>query len=312
MARGSHQRATELRITAVICLDRAADGAAAIDSLIGQSLPKREYEILLVGDAANVAGGPASLPAGAVNLRRIEGSAEPASARALALTAARAPLVAFLDRHAVAEPGWLASFCRTFSQFGEAAQVVGGRVRPRWTTARPDWLDDELLPDLSLVELGDEARFLRPGERLAAVNLACRKPAAGKGDVHPAGRNGAAAEGSELLLDGIAAPGGGQVYDPHAAAEFVVPADWLSQQWFRRKAAWQAVADFSRAAPAAADVAERWQAVKDFFFECPPSERTIRGLILRQDDPRRFRQQIAAIYDSTYCLLAGLGEDAYD
>ena len=304
------RRSSGIRITAAICLDGADDAAgAAVDSLIRQTLPKDEYEILLIGGAARFAEAP--------NLRRVESPAEPNGGCCLALELAQAPLVAFLDPRAVAEPGWLASFCRTFAQFGEAAPVVGGRVLPRWTADRPDWLGDELLPELSLVDLGEEARFLDAGERISAVNIAYRKAQVNRSTpcrAESGGFAGTAADGSPLALPApISAAQAGRVYDPLAAAELLIPDDWLTQAWFRKKAAWRAVADFARAAPANdAEIAERWRAVKKFFFECPPDERTVRGLVLRQDDPHRFRQQIAAVYDSTYCLLAGLGEDEYD
>lgn len=316
MPRGRQSSTPEVRITAAICLDGEDDAAAAaVDSLIGQSLPRDRYEIVLIGGTPSpLAGHLVGVP----NLRCVERPAEPGSARRLALEVAQAPFVAFLDPRAVAEPGWLASFCRTFAQFGDAAQAIGGRVRPRWATPRPDWLADELLAELSLVDLGEEARPLGAGERIAGVNIAYRKAGVnGGGKLHRLGgcsfAASAANESGLAFLDEISTAAGGQVYDPLAAAEFLVPADWLTQEWLRRKAAWRAVADFARAAPAnAAEVAERWRAVKNFFFECPPTERTVRGLVLRQDDPRRFRQQISAVYDSTYCLLAGIGENEYD
>jgi hypothetical protein len=106
---------------------------------------------------------------------------------------------------------------------------------------------------------------------------------------------------------------GRAAYDPLAAVDYLVPADRLIPEWFRSNAAWRAVSDLLRSpSPTPAAVAERWRAVKDFFFDCPPSERTIRGLVLRQDDPRRFQQQISAIYDSLFCLLSGIGETDYD
>ena len=319
MPRARQNHAPGIRIAAAMCLDRADDAATeAVDSLIGQSLPRDEYEILLIGGPASLSGGLASRLAGIPNLRRFDGPAEPNAAHALALHMARAPLVAFLDPRAVAEPGWLASFCRTFAQFGGAAQVVGGLVRPRWATPRPSWLGDELFPELSLVDLGEEAKFVAAGERIATVNIAYRKASGdGGGELPrlngPSPAAGAADDAESAFLDRVVAVAGRQVYDPLAAAEFRVPADWLTQEWFRKRAAWRAVADFARAAPEnAAEVAERWQAVKNFFFELPPSERTVRGLALRQDDPRRFRRQISAVYDSTYCLLAGIGENEYD
>jgi glucosyl-dolichyl phosphate glucuronosyltransferase len=114
-------------------------------------------------------------------------------------------------------------------------------------------------------------------------------------------------------IEAIIGSSGRVVYDPLAAVDYLVPADRLIPEWFRRRAAWRAVSDLLQSPPpTVAALAERWQTVKDFFFDCPPTERTIRGLVLRQDDPRRFQQQISAIYDSLFCLLSGFGEPDYD
>jgi glucosyl-dolichyl phosphate glucuronosyltransferase len=323
MPRAKKKPAIGPRITATIFLERADDAATkAVDSLIQQSLTKEEYEILLIGDveAVPVSDSAIGLWATVPNLRRVEDAvANVTEARNLALQLSQAPVVAFLDARAIAEPSWLASLCRTFEQFGGIARAVGGRVRPLWEVPRPDWLGDELLSELLLIDLGEEARFLAAGERLAAVNIAFRKTSVEalggfrpSTDAMPAREAIGFGEAPELI-DQIITPAGRAVYDPLAAVDYLVPADRLSQEWFRSRAAWRAVSDLTPFhPPTPTAVAERWRAVKDFFFECPPSERTIRGLVLRQDDPRRFRQQISAIYDSLFCLLSGIGENDYD
>jgi hypothetical protein len=315
--------ASGLRITAAVWVEEAGEAATkALESLLAQSLPADHYEILVVGDAATArSAGSTEPPPAAANLRRIEGALGDATeARNLALQNARAPLFALLDAHAIADRHWLASLCRTFAQFGEIARTVGGRVRPLWEIERPVWLGDDLLAELSVVDLGEEARFLAAGERLAPVNIAFRKAAVEAlggfrhADDHPPAGAAAIAVGSGPdLIDRIEAPPARSVYDPWAVVDYPVPAERLCQEWFRRRAAWRAVAELARVPrPTPAVVAERWQAVKDFFFACPPTERTVRGLVLHQDDPRRFRRQVAAIYDSVFCLLSGTGEPDYD
>jgi glucosyl-dolichyl phosphate glucuronosyltransferase len=320
MPRTKRKAGSGLRITAAVCLDRPDERAMrAVDSLVQQSLPKEAYEILVIGDAdaARHAGRATGSWEAVSNLRQVaDAVADLSDARNLALQLSQAPLIAFLDAHAVAEPGWLASFCRTFADFGEVARAVGGRVRPVWEIPRPDWLGDELLADLSLVDLGEEARFLAAGERLAAINIAyCKATVDALGGFRRAPeRTPATALGLESEpIDQITSSGGRAVYDPLAAVDYLVPVDRLIPEWFRSNAAWRAVSDLLRSPwPTPAVVAERWRTVKDFFFDCPPTERTIRGLVLRQDDPRRFQQQISAIYDGLFCLLSGVGETDYD
>jgi glucosyl-dolichyl phosphate glucuronosyltransferase len=311
------------RITAAICLDGAEPAATqAVESLIQQSLPKDAYEVLLIGDAEVIWSAAPSTAAWATipNLRQIEDRvADVTEARNLALRLSQSPLIAFLDPRATADPGWLASLCRTFEQFGEIARAVGGRVRPVWEVPRPSWLGDELLTELSLLDLGDEARFLGAGERLSTVNIALRKASVeaqggfrSAADGTPAGAAIALRDVQEPI-DQITTSVGRAIYDPLAAVDYLIPANRLRQQWFRSNAAWQAVRDLARApSPSPAALAERWESVKDFFFECPPSERTIRGLVLEKQDPQRFRAQIAAIYDGLFCLLSGISETDYD
>ena len=303
-----------LRITAAICAGEAQDGLArAVDSVIEQSLPKDRYELVLIGDdtAKRRVERPHASLTGVPNVRWIkQAGKDRASARDAAVEQSQAPLIAFLDENAAADHGWLASLCRTFDQFGKAAQVVGGRVRPLWTAPRPPWLGNELLAELSLVELGDTARFLENGETIADVNIAFRRDQL----VALGGFRGAEdRRPGSSPLDRLAAEGRRAIYDPQAIADYAVPADRLTQDWFRSRAAWRAVADLMQSrSNGSADPSERWRALKQFFFECPPAERTVRGLVLTQQDPRRFQEQVSAVYDTLYCLLSGVGESDYD
>jgi GT2 family glycosyltransferase len=54
-----------------------------------------------------------------------------------------APVIAFLDDDAVAEPGWLAALVRPFHD--PAVLATGGVAKPIWTGTRPRWLGDEWL-----------------------------------------------------------------------------------------------------------------------------------------------------------------------
>jgi hypothetical protein len=82
-----------------------------------------------------------------------------------------------------------------------------------------------------------------------------------------------------------------------------------TQSWLRSRAAWQATIDREFGSPPSDQrVAETWRSAKRFLFELPPHERTLRGLILPQQDPRQFELQVAAIYATVYGLLSGVRE----
>ena len=111
------------------------------------------------------------------------------------------------------------------------------------------------------------------------------------------------------VIERIAAAGGIVAYDPAAAVEHFVPPDRLTQAWFRRRMAWQAVSDYLRKPEEhLARRDQHWQAAKDFVFDCPPADRTLRSLALHSDDPEHLRRQAGAIYDAVISLLAGLDD----
>ena len=50
----------------------------------------------------------------------------------LAAQLARAPVIAFLDDDARADPVWMENIADCFDQFGDAVEVVGGRIANVW------------------------------------------------------------------------------------------------------------------------------------------------------------------------------------
>ena len=126
------------RVCAVICCytqDRLDDVLASVDSVRNQ--PSVDHEILVVVDhnPALAAALAAALP----DVRVIESSGPRglSGARNTALDATSAPLVAFLDDDATAQPGWLASL---IAPFGDPAVVAVGsstRLRNSGSTRNP-------------------------------------------------------------------------------------------------------------------------------------------------------------------------------
>ena len=313
MAHPREMPGQKLRITAAVCIDAWDEHSLnAICSLRQQSLSRDFFEILIVGDA-ELSSHLERLSADGEfypGLRHVTtASTHKTELRALAAAEARAPIVAFLDRQASAKPNWLASFCRTFDRFGERAIVVGGRVLPVWEVPRPDWLSDQLLPELSLVDLGDEVRFVEAAERIAAVNIAFRTSNAGALNRFTQAR----AFSTGLLTDTFTCDAGygadPDIYDPLATVEYRITSKSLDQRQFRTRAARRAIAGILRSKPAPAEtVDEAWRAAKAFFMACPPSDRTVRALVLSQNDPNGFASQLRAIHDVFLSLLSGISE----
>jgi GT2 family glycosyltransferase len=294
-------------LSAAICsFRRYALLEGAIASLAAQTVP---VEILVVD---NSPGAPGSAEARARHAGRLRWIEEPlpglSRARNAALAAASAPVVAFLDDDARAAPGWAEGFLRGFALLGEGVACLGGRVRLRYTAPPPPWLDRRCEAYLSALDLGEETRLLPPGQWVVGASVAYRAAAlrAIGGFDAALGRSGAASllsndetEASQRL----AARGLATGYTPLAEAEHLVDPARLTQGWFRRRAAWQAVSDAIAGEPRRPP-GQAWQAVKDFLLSANPAERTLRALVVEAPDADAFHAQLGAVHDAVAALLA--------
>jgi glycosyltransferase involved in cell wall biosynthesis len=287
----------------------------ALNSVLAQSLPREQTEILVVDNSPDQDKAEAfGAKYGSVgNLRYIvEKTPGLSNARNIAAGLARAPVIAFMDDDAIAAPNWAAEVLRAFELFGPAAMVVGGRVDPIWDAPRPAWVHDEMLGSLSVVNWGGEARIAAHEEWVAGTNISFRVDAIlqNGGFSRNLGRIGS---GSALLsneeiqlVEGIRATGGQLIYAPRARVSHLVDSRRLSRHWFRKRAAWQALSDFMMDPDrCAAEAHQRWPDLLHYFNSLPPHERTVRGLAMEMDDPNQFHWQTGAVYMLTTLLLAG-------
>lgn len=307
---------TTPRITAAICTYNRYDLLAkAIASLTRQTLSNADFEILVIDNSPdhNRSKEISLLFLEIPNLRWvIEKSPGLSNARNVATRLARAPLIAFMDDDAIARRNWLAALLDAFAEFGAAARVVGGRVDPIWEIPRPAWLPDSLLGYASVVNWGGSARFAAEGEWVAGTNIAFRVDAlksVGGFPVHLGRKRGGQAllsNDESDVIERMAAKGGRLAYAPEAVVDHLVPADRLTQSWFRRRAAWQAVSDYlADAARAFENAPKYWKGVTNYYARLPAQYRTPRGLYMDQQDPEMFQMQISALYNFTVALLAG-------
>lgn len=304
------------RITAAICTyDRYDTLQKAIASLREQSLADGDFEILVIDNSRDHVKSKAQsedylrIP----NLRWIvEKTPGLSNARNVATRLAQAPIIAFMDDDAAAAPRWLEALLAVFGEFGKTAQVVAGRVDPLWAAARPDWLSDNLLGYVSVVNWGGATRFAGEQEWAAGTNIAFRVEALTSVDgfpVHLGRKHGGQAllsNDESDVIEKMAAKGARLIYAPDAIVQHLVPEERLTQSWFRRRAAWQAVSDYlMNTERAFANAPSGWRGVTAFYARLPPKYRTPEGLHVEQDSPEMFAMQLSALYNFTLALLSG-------
>lgn len=310
-------------ITAAICTYQRYDLLSdAIASLLCQSMTPEQYRILVVDNSPDAARSMQCSQQwnNEPNLLWIhENTAGLSHARNVAIAAADTPFIAFLDDDAVACNDWLEAVLEAFDRLGPVAHVIGGRVRLRFGAPRPTWLTDHMQSYLSICDLGDEIRFVEPGEWIVGANVSYRTDRLREvgGFSTTLGRVGAGAalmsNDETELADRIRANGGKTGYAPRAEAEHFAPAERLTQDWFRRRIAWQAVSDFVHAPQMMnAAGADAWVRLKNYLASCPPADRTMRALVIPQDEPGKFAFQMSAIYETIVALLSGQAETGAD
>ncbi len=264
------------RITAIICTyERYNVLGGAINSLLAQQCEPGFLEIIVVDNSKDQAAATA-FSAQYNNLPNLRYVLEPkpglSNARNVGMSLATADIVAFIDDDAIAAPNWANAILQGFAEFGPRAGALGGPVRARWLSARPPWLCDALLNYIGVIDWGGKLRELSPKNGLVGCNMALDKHLATRlgGFSTKLGRIGAETtllsnEEPDLFAK-IHQAGRAIVYAPAATVDHLINPERMSQNWFRRRAAWQAVSDYlmDPSAVQAADAAEhlKWVAAK--------------------------------------------------
>ena len=165
-----------IKISAVICTFKRPDYLRhALRSLCQQSLPREQYEIIVVDNAVEVETQQVvkEFDDGRVNLRYVpEKEVGLSRARNTGFKAAAGRYVAYMDDDARADAHWLEALVGAFAQTSSAPAAVGGRVWLDWQGEKPSWVPERHLPLYTYVDHGNGARSLEHGEYLVGANIA--------------------------------------------------------------------------------------------------------------------------------------------
>lgn len=304
------------KISAVICTyNRYPLLEKAIESTLNQTMPSTDYEVIIVDNSPTnreMAQQQAKWNGHPVVRYLIEETPGLSNARNVAARVAQSPYVAYLDDDAIADPNWIVSVYNAFEQFGEKVGIVGGQIDPIWEIPKPDWLPDEMLGMLTVVNWGGSARIAEPNEWAAGANIAFRVSALNQvgGFNVSLGRTGS---GSVLLsneesavVEKLKELGYQLVYAPEARVDHLVEKKRLEPAWLRRRQAWQAVSDYLKTPEMFKDKEEAyWGVVARYFSKVPPRQRTVAGLFSDLEDEDLFGDQVRATYCMVGLLLMG-------
>jgi len=242
---------TPPRVSVIICtVNRQHLLRGALESLAAQTLPRDEFELIIVDNA--------STPSEAVENRELakqscarymfEDQPGVSVARNRGLEVARSPLVAFIDDDCRADPTWLQLLLEAYESHDGRPIAVGGPIRLEWPGEKPRWLPDSALSGLGQLVLGDAGLSLDGRDQtLFGGNLMMEKAFirdAG-GFRTDLGRRGSGLLGNEesALQRLLKARGGTIWYQPGAGVRHLVSKDRLNPGWFLRRAFFQGVSD---------------------------------------------------------------------
>jgi glycosyltransferase involved in cell wall biosynthesis len=219
----------------------------ALTSLVDQTLPEDRYEVIVVDngcdDDVRLLADEYAKRANVIHV------AEPklglSTARNTGVRNASGEYIAFIDDDGVATPSWLERIARAFAAGDSRVGCVGGPIELIWEYPRPDWLADSLLPVLTSLDLGNDARDLADGQWLFGCNMAFKASA-----LHEVGgfSTGLGRVGKNLLSNEevllqlmLGRHGFRRFYDPSALVRHHVSPDRLKPEWFLRRFYWQGV-----------------------------------------------------------------------
>ncbi len=169
----------DIKISAIICtLNRAHYLEKALLSLINQSLPDEQYEIIIVDNGSTDNTKDVSIKYS--SKRNIKYLYDPikglSQARNTGWQNAKGEYIAFLDDDGLASKNWLEEIINTFEKTSQSPDACGGKIELVWEASRPQWIADSMLKPLGHFDYGNKPFFLeRSNRNIGGGNMAFKK-----------------------------------------------------------------------------------------------------------------------------------------
>ena len=232
-----------LQISAIVCTySNASLLRRTLDSLIKQTLPPQEYEIIVVDNNSTdntreVVRDFEELASHQIKYV-LETTQGLSAARNTGIQQSSGPIISFIDDDAEAAPQWLAAVVEAFNQHPDA-WGVGGNTFAIWDAKRPAWLTDDFLSDLSMQDRGPDKLKLTSVQIMAGTNCSFRREVFAEigdfpTDLGRVGKSLLAGEEAELCLR-IHLQGKSIYHIPDAVVFHHVTPERMTRSYFRRR-----------------------------------------------------------------------------
>jgi glycosyltransferase involved in cell wall biosynthesis len=239
--------------------DRAGLLARCLDSLVAQTLPADQFEVVVVDNGSTDDTRSVAKSYGDKLRLQYLYAAEPGLhvGRHAGMQSASSPILVFCDDDIEAVPTWLEAVAHAFETEGIA--LVGGNCYPRFEVQPPAWLErwwseegvsGRALGYLSILDFG-EGRFSIDPCHVWGCNFAIRRDLlVAIGGFHPDGmpadRLPYRGDGESYVAAAIHAKGGQVWFDSRASVRHFVPRGRMTPGYFEQRAFAQGISESYR------------------------------------------------------------------
>lgn len=287
-----------LLASVVICThNRANYLTKAIQSLLDQTLSSETFEIIVVDNCSTDSTKEVVEQfSNQANIRYVyEPTLGLSYARNAGWRSANSEYVAYLDDDAIACPVWLEKIVEVFATVTPRPGCVGGKAKPIWEADRPNWLSNELVTCLTVIDWSDTPHVIPDLSQqwLVGANIAFPKEVLEQmggfiAGLDRAGKN--LLSGGDVFLEKqIMQAGYSCFYHPEITVHHHIQSSRLTKLWFVRRYYWQGLSDammqLIEESPARVG---RLQLAASRLFGLVRSSKKIPTLLLPTDDPKQF------------------------
>lgn len=246
---------TNLLVSVVICThNRSRYLTQAINSLLKQNTDSQDYEIIVVDncstdDTRNVMNEFINNTNNNLIRYIYEAKVGLSYARNAGWLSASGRYVAYLDDDGIAAGNWIESIIDVFENVSPMPGCIGGKSVPNWEVARPEWLSNDLLGGLAVIDWSDTPFFITDisvnwliGGNIAFPRSVLEQLGGFELGMDRTGEK-MLSNGDILIEKQIQKAGYRCYYNPSMEIHHTIQKERLEQGWFTNRYYWQGISD---------------------------------------------------------------------